>query len=87
VQAGELLISPVLRKAPPVLAHRDGSKGTGKHRVEMVAVTKETSKGGRTSSGGMLGKRQGVRLCGWRDALEQRVPILLPCFLRRLKDV
>lgn len=59
-----------------------GNKGTGRHRVAVVAVTKETSRDGETSSGGMLGQRQGVRLRGQRDALEEKLPILFLCFLR-----
>ena len=84
VQAGEPLISPTLGKALPVLAHTDGKQG-----VAMVAVAKETSRAGETSFGGMLRQRQGVRLRGQRDALEERLwlSILLLCFLRRLKDV
>lgn len=82
VQAAELFISPALRKALPVIAHRDGKHRTGRHRVAMVAVTKETSRGGKTSSGGTLGQRHSVRLHGQRGALEERLPFLLPCFLR-----
>lgn len=82
MQAGELLIAPRSGKHCPCSFTGMGNKGTGRHRVAMVAVTKETSRGGKASSEGVLRQRQGVLLYSWRDTLEERLPILLPCFLR-----
>lgn len=44
------------QESTATLAHSMGNKGTGGHRVAMVAVTKETSRGGRTSGEGCLGR-------------------------------
>lgn len=44
------------QESTSMLAHSMGNKGTGGHRAAKMSVTRETSRGGKTSGEGCLGR-------------------------------